>query len=108
MRDVHHFFIASCLVIFSQSVVWSQTVSNELEAPLHVLANGAPVDVQRGGNAAPFFGDFDGDGLPDLLVGEQCEGRMRIYRNEGAVGQPLFKDYEYFQAGAQLGRVPSG
>jgi hypothetical protein len=108
MRDVHHLLIVPCLILASQTAARPQTISDELDAPFQVLADGSPIDVQRGGNAAPFFGDFDGDGLPDLLVGAQCEGRLRVYHNKGTAGQPLFKDYTYFRVGAQLGRVPSG
>src|SRR5262245_18747292 len=41
----------------------------ELLPPVHVEAAGRPVDVEREGHSAPCLGDFDGDGLPDLLVG---------------------------------------
>ncbi len=82
--------------------------SDELEPPLHVMAGGQPIDVQRGGLAAPFYADFDGDGVKDLLVGEVDEGRMRIYHNYGTNAQPRFSDYTWFKAGRDLGRVPFG
>jgi hypothetical protein len=80
----------------------------DLERPVQVTADGQPIDVQRDGHSAPFVGDFDGDGANDLLVGEYEEGRLRIYRNLGTNSQPRFENYEWFKAGAELGRVPSG
>jgi hypothetical protein len=82
--------------------------SGELDPPVNVMAGGQPIDVQRGGLAAPVFADFDGDGVDDLLVGEVDEGRLRIYRNYGTNAQPRFADYTWFKAGTDLGRVPFG
>lgn len=82
--------------------------SGELGPPFQVAAGGQPLDVQRSGMAAPFFGDFDGDGLDDLLVGEFRDGLLRVYRNLGSIGRPQFKDYVWFKAGGELGRVPTG
>lgn len=53
-----------------------------------------PIDVQREGHAAPFYGDFDGDGVKDLLVGEFHEGRLRIDKNLGTNAEARFEDYE--------------
>lgn len=90
----------------------SQTVFavdlSEFQQPAQIQADGRPIDVQREGHSAPFFGDFDGDGLKDLLVGEFNEGRLRIYRNVGTADEAKFGDFEWFRAGAELGRVPTG
>ena len=59
-------------------------------------------------NAFPWFGDFDGDGKPDLLVGQFDGGKLRVYRNTGTAGAPKFDTYTYFVAGGQTGRVPVG
>jgi hypothetical protein len=80
----------------------------DLAPPVHVLAGGQPLDVERIGHAAPFVGDFDGDGKPDLLVGQFDGGKLRIYRNTGTPGAPKFDTYTYFVAGGQTGRVPEG
>ena len=81
--------------------------SIELEAPIRVLAGGAPIDVEIG-HAAPFVGDFDLDGVRDLLVGQFGSGKLRIYRNSGTDESPKFKRFEWFQAGGGNGKVPSG
>ena len=80
----------------------------DLAPPVHVLAGGQPVDVERSGHAAPCVGDLDGDGKPDLLVGQFDGGKLRVYRNTGTAGAPKFDTYTYFVAGGQTGRVPVG
>ena len=79
-----------------------------LEPPVPIAAAGRPVDVQREGHAAPFLGDFDGDGVSDLLVGEFHEGRLRVYLNHGSATKPSFGEYFWFKIGVELGRVPTG
>ena len=81
---------------------------SDLAAPFAVKAGGAAIDVRpdkigrtEHDNAFPWFGDFDGDGKPDLLVGQRtypggrakaggAGGRLRIYKNTGAKGAPRF------------------
>src|SRR5262245_42054365 len=82
--------------------------ASELSPPVHVEAAGKPIDVERSGHSAPFVGDFDGDGLPDLLVGQYHEGRLRVYLNKGKKGAPRFDKWSWFVAGGQAGRVPEG
>jgi hypothetical protein len=82
--------------------------AGELNPPVKLTAAGEPIDVQRTAHAAPFFGDFNGDGRDDLLVGEFHEGRMRVFLNIGSNEEPVFDKFEWFTAGAELGRVPTG
>jgi hypothetical protein len=86
----------------------TSAAAGELAAPVHVLAGGQPLDVGGTGYAAPFMGDYDGDGVRDLLVGEFRDGRLRIYRNLGTNAQPRFGQFEWFKGGAETGRVPAG
>lgn len=97
--------------LFGVAVVatWAMAArAGDLAAPVHVMADGQPLDVGGIGFAAPFMGDFDGDGVRDLLVGEFSQGRLRIYRNLGTNSEPKFGKYEWFKDGAETGRVPSG
>jgi hypothetical protein len=80
----------------------------ELQPPTHLEAAGRPIDVEREGHSAPFVGDFDGDGLPDLLVGQYQQGRLRVYRNKGTKGRPKFDSYTWFEAGGKIASVPEG
>jgi hypothetical protein len=82
--------------------------SGELLPPVPIPVDGRPLDVEREGHAAPFVGDFDGDGVRDLLVGQYFEGRLRVYRNTGTNARPRFESYTWFEVGGQPGRVPEG
>ena len=81
-------------------------ISEELQPAAHAQAGGQPVDVQRVGHSAPFVGDFDGDGVQDLLVGQYDGGKVRVYRNAGSNSAPVLGGYEWVKAGGQDARVP--
>ncbi len=86
---------------------------DELAPPVNVMVDGKPLDTGGLGYAAPFYGDFDGDSVRDLLIGEMEYGQMRIYRNVGTNQQPKFERSFWFQfVGdqnvAESGRVPAG
>jgi hypothetical protein len=49
-------------------------------------AGGVPIRVS--GDAGPYVADWDGDGLPDLLVGSS-DGSVRWYRNTGTRTKPV-------------------
>lgn len=90
------------------SILPSTPVSPErLAAPFRVRDAQGWIDVD-GGMAAPLVTDFDGDGLPDLLVGQFGEGKLRIYKNRGSAKEPRFDDFTWFRAGEQDGKVPVG
>jgi hypothetical protein len=72
-----------------------------------IEAAGNPIDVEIG-HAAPYFVDFDGDGVKDLLVGQFGNGKLRIYKNVGSNSQPKFDEFTYFQAGGADATVPAG
>jgi hypothetical protein len=90
-----------------QQVVAEQP-KDELAPPVHVLVDGKPLDTGGKGHAAPFFADFDGDSVKDLLIGEMADGQLRIYRNTGTNRQPKFDGFLWFHGGSETGRVPAG
>ena len=79
----------------------------ELSPPVRIEAAGKPIDTDTG-HAAPFVADFDGDGVPDLLVGQFGNGQLLIFHNDGSAAAPRFAKAQLFKDGADTGRVPSG
>ncbi|MBD3178371.1 MAG: hypothetical protein GF417_01605 [Candidatus Latescibacteria bacterium] len=75
-----------------------------------VQAGGSEISVP--GFSVPSLIEWNGDGLPDLIVGEGGlgidPGKVRVYLNQGAPGAPQFQSYFYAQSeGSDLER-PSG
>ena len=69
-------------------------------------AGGKPIHVE--GDAGPLVADWDGDGVPDLLVGQFGEGKLRIYKNVGTASAPRFDSFTWLKAGDKEARIPSG
>ena len=105
-----------------------KVINSELSPPVRIRAGDTLIDVSIG-HAAPHLRDFDGDGLPDLLVGEFGtgsfakirlprylhekgntsfnEGKLRLYKNVGKTGAPLFADFKYLRAGKEFLSIPT-
>src|SRR5688572_6417995 len=81
--------------------------SGELMPPVRIEAAGKPIDTEVG-HAAPFVADFDGDHVPDLLVGQFGGGKLHVYRNEGTAAKPKLAGGQVFKDGADTGIVPAG
>lgn len=75
-----------------------------------VQANGA--DLVVNGYSVPSVVDWNNDSLADLIIGEgggSGYGKVRIYLNDGSVGEPAFSEYIYAQSGgADLTETASG
>lgn len=61
----------------------------------------------------PSFVRWDGDALPDLVIGEGGlgldDGKVRVYLNAGAPGNPAFGGFFYVQSnGTDLVSPSSG
>jgi hypothetical protein len=78
-----------------------------LGAPRLLRSGDAPIRVLIG-HAAPCVTDFDGDGVPDLLVGQFGDGKLLVFRNTGSATDPVLGAAVEFQAGGKAGTVPSG
>ncbi|GIW91034.1 MAG: hypothetical protein KatS3mg109_1466 [Pirellulaceae bacterium] len=81
--------------------------AEEFLAPVPLEAAGQPIDTEVG-HAAPFVGDFDGDGVKDLLVGQFGGGALWIFRNVGTNREPKLDKGFKFQDGRPEGCVPAG
>lgn len=95
------------LAFLGLSAVGADDPAKELLPPVRVEAAGKPIDTAIG-HAAPFVCDFDGDGVPDLLVGQFGDGILWIYKNIGTNTQPKFAAGVKFKDGGKDGRVPTG
>jgi hypothetical protein len=81
--------------------------TGELHRPVRVEAAGKPIDTAIG-HAHPLYADFDGDGVPDLLVGQFGDGLLWLYKNTGTAAKPQFAAGVKFKGGEKGGRVPTG
>jgi hypothetical protein len=70
------------------------------------------VDISVPGFSVPSFVDWNGDDLPDLIVGEgglgSYDGKVRVYINTGAPGSPAFSSFFYVQSEGSNLVSPSG
>jgi large repetitive protein len=74
------------------------------------LVQASDVDLTVLGYSVPAFSYWNGDSLPDLVVGEgggSTPGKVRIYLNSGTLGHPLFGDYFYAQSNGAALSVPA-
>lgn len=69
-----------------------------------VLADGQPIKVPW--SSAPLVCDWNGDGLPDLLVAQEPEGLIHYYQNVGTRTAPLLTHRGLIMADGKELRVP--
>src|SRR5690349_1630130 len=75
----------------------------EFEAPVRLKAGGGPIKVESPGFAAPCLADVDGDGIPDLLVGQFNGGKIRVFKG---LGKGKFGEGTWLKAGGKVAEVP--
>lgn len=76
------------------------------ERPYRVKADDKVIDTgEAWGHCGPCIADVDGDGLPDLLVGD-FSGFFRFYKNVGTKDKPIYTDKGQLQAGGVAAQVP--
>ena len=78
----------------------------DLAPPVLVMAGGKPIDVD--GYAAPFVGDFDGDGRRTFSSASTSTESCTIYRNVGTNAEPKSDGFEWFTVGGLPACVPAG
>ena len=76
-----------------------------LAKPVRLLADSKVIDCSEAfGHAGPCIADVDGDGLPDLVVGD-FSGFFRFYKNVGTKAKPVYTDKGRLQAGGKDAHV---
>ncbi len=85
----------------------SNPAGGGLAAPFRLRDAQGFIDVGIG-HAAPLVTDFDGDGVPDLLVGQFEDGKLRVYKNTGTAKAPKLEGFTWFKTGEEEGKIPSG
>jgi hypothetical protein len=103
------FVLFVVVALFASTALAQQAaveLASDLAPPRRLSAAGKPIDVA--GFAAPYIGDYDGDGRQDLLVGQFDFGMLRIYRNFGSDTHPAYGTHQWFEAGGDLAGIPSG
>jgi hypothetical protein len=84
---------------------------DRLAEPVPVEVDGQPIVRQQRRRYAleyPFVGDIDGDGRPDLLLGDRDRGRLRVFRNIGTTAAPRLAAPVWFDETVPTGTVPKG
>ena len=75
------------------------------DPPVRIEADGEVIDTGRdAGYAGPLMMDYDGDGLPDLLV-SSFSGNIRFFRNVGERSEPRFEEQEPLAAEGEPIRI---
>ena len=82
------------LIIGILSILPAQTP--EFEPGQRVQAGGTDIDV--GYYASPFYYDWDGDGVKDLVTGQYSSGYVRFYKNYGTNSNASYTSFQYLYA----------
>ena len=79
----------------------------QFDAPRQVLGGDQPIAVEAPGYAAPCLADVNGDGVPDMLVGQFRDGKITVYHGSRAEdGKLTFGKGEPLMAGGEAAKIP--
>jgi hypothetical protein len=92
--------LLSALLLSGSAAICGAT---DFEQPVRLKAGDAAVRVESPGYACPCWADIDGDGKPELLVGQFNGGKIRVFKHEGA---EKFAAGTWLQAEGKVAQVP--
>ena len=75
----------------------------EFHPPIRLKAGDAAIRVESPGYAAPCWGDIQGGGKKQLLVGQFNQGKIRVFKHLGA---ERFAQGNWLQAEGKVAEVP--
>ena len=67
------------------------------------MAGDERIRVESPGYASPGLGDINGDGRPELLVGQFSKGKIQVFQWGGGLA---FAEGSWLEAGGQVAEVP--
>ena len=77
-----------------------------LSSPEPLMVGAGPLRVDY--HSSPFFGDWNGDGLGDLLVGQFQYGMIALYTNTGTAQHPQYDSLSWLCADGEPIMLPYG
>lgn len=102
MKLVRTFLLAA--IAASPSLVAGEV---KFDAPQKLTAGGKVVEVEQPGYAFPSLADLDGDGVPDLLVGQFNQGKIGVYKGtRSKEGKLSFGERTWLQAEGAVVEIP--
>lgn len=96
------------LVFLSTSLAAQESLPPTFAPPVRLEADGKPIDIgalSDIAHAGPCLGDFTGDGVRDLLVGD-FPGYFWLFENTGTDKEPKFAAKGKLQAGGEDAKTP--
>jgi hypothetical protein len=76
---------AKAFALFLSGVAVGWLPAAEFDKPVMLKAGGKPIRVESPGYACPAWADLDGDGKPELLVGQFAKGKIKVLPHQGGL-----------------------
>lgn len=110
-RNRNFFFATICCLLAAAGATGGPATAQTSFGPEELIQAGG-VDIDVPGFSVPSLARWDGDDLPDLVIGEGGfgldDGKVRVYLNTGTLENPVFGDFQYAQANGSDLALPSG
>ena len=102
---------AMCCVIIVHILISAQAYGQVSFGPEEIVQAGG-IDIDVPGFSVPSFVRWNGDAVPDLVIGEGGlgldDGKVRVYLNSGTTHEPVFTGFFYVQSNGMDLASPSG